>query len=77
MLTALEEKFRMVRELIASGLKFHKLQGPTTKIEFLGASFDTEAMTVAIPEERIKWMIVYNSKSGEARRATHSKSYLP
>ena len=53
------EKMRLLVELIKSGLKFHKFQGPTTILDFLGATFNTEAMTVAIPEERIRFMIAY------------------
>ena len=56
---AQDDTKRLKTELVESGLKFHQFQGPTNRINFLGAIIDTLEMTVAIPEERIRFMLEY------------------
>jgi len=53
------QKLTLLRELRASGLIFHQLEGPTTKITFLGWDIDTELMTVSITSMRKTFIIQF------------------
>jgi len=58
-------KAKIERELAASGLKYHLLEGPTTKTTFLGWVIDTINMTISIPKQRMDFTIAYIRLAGE------------
>ena len=71
---ALQETARIKRELPQSGLLYHLLEGPSTRIIFLGWGIDTEKWIIFITDERKKFMIEF---LGEWERLlSHSKTYL-
>ena len=56
---ALQETARIKRELPQSGLLYHLLEGPSTRIIFLGWGIDTEKWIIFITDERKKFMIEF------------------